>query len=669
MVVQNPSDIQENQLIRFLKQLGFSDVNGGHDFIIGERQIDAAAGHESTLLIFECTTQNEGLTLKIDQFRGSANQKIHALKQHEKYRRYNKHRLILVVDDQPITEALIQRGLASAPEIVIWDKQFLSYYQTLQKSIKQYAKFSLLAELGIKPDNSEQLEMPALSIDASGGAKYRLFVFSVLASDLTRFCYVARRQAGGENYYQRMVKHGRLVEIAKYIEKGMIFPNSIVVALHPNAWTFKPVVVDAKFPRWETFGTLTLKDRFDSCWIIDGQHRLFAHTHTTTPGRIIVTAFANITEEKQAEYFLDINREAKKVDADLLWDLLGSTNPGSTEGIISKAVKSMVTIPNGFFEDNINIPSIGIGQFSFNNICTVIKEEQLAAEQIPSKSHIVKNPFWNRQTDETVSQLSKGLNQYFSSLDQLLTPGTRERIYSDGMIAVLISLYKLIVVDLGRRPTADELSKYMEHLASYLNNLPFEDVSQIRKGLTSRAGRTAQRNDFVYLLQAEYSPDFALGMVPQEPSLAGEIGKLEFELNRCVNSYMINKHGENWINNQNVFRNQDELRKMKEQSLRSGREPWEHLNFLSSLTGFVTTKQYWDEFYGEYFRKAGVKTQDETLVLGRKLWDFRSNNIHDRSIRIVYTREEEALIKYAYRMFKIAIQAMNNNIEETTTMD
>jgi len=211
MAQQDASDIQEKQLVHFLKKLGFNDVDGGRNFIVGGRQIDAVAGHENTLIIFECTTQNDDLPGKIEKFRGSANEKIHALKQHDVYNKYHKYKLVFVLGDQPITQPLEKRAEASKPEIAIWDNKLLSYYRSLHESIRQFAKYSLLAELGVKPDNAEELSVPAFSIETSGGGRYRLFIFSVQAADFVRFCYVARRQTGGENYYQRMIKNSRLV--------------------------------------------------------------------------------------------------------------------------------------------------------------------------------------------------------------------------------------------------------------------------------------------------------------------------------------------------------------------------------------------------------------------------------------------------------------------------
>ena len=666
--VASPNEKQERDLLRFLKKLGFEHVNGGASFVLDGRQVDAVAGHESTLLIFECTTMVTDLTKKIDEFRGNASQKINALKRHDVYRNYRKHKLVFVIEDQPITDSIRNRAEAYKPEIAIWDRKFIEYYSSLQDSIKQYAKYSILAELEIKPDHAEELHVPAFSVDSSGKERNRIFVFSVLASDLARYCYVARRQAGGENYYQRMIKKARLTQIAKYIDKGMIFPNSIVVAFSSNSYSFQKDDATTDFPRWQSFGKLTLKDRFDTCWIIDGQHRLFAHTHTDTPGRIIVTAFANISEEKQAEYFLDINREAKRVDADLLWDLLGSTNPGSMEGIISKAVKSMRALSGGFFEDNINVPSLGSGHFSFNNICSAIKDEQLVSEQMPAKNRVEKNPIWNRQPDITASQLAKTLDQFLNGLDQQLTPGTRERLYSDGFIAVLVSLFKLLVVHLQRRPSDPDFAPLIDPLARYLNNITDDDASQFRKGLTSKAGRSDLRNEFVSLLQSTYNENFGSGLVHKGTSLAEEVNKLEFQMNKLVNSYLAIKHGEGWVYDQSVLRSQEEIRKIRDRSSRGETQPWEHLNFMFTVTNFVSPKIYWDDFFASIFQPAGIATPEEVIVFGRKLWDYRSNRHgHERSKPVVYSKEEEQLIKSAHRMFKRAIEAGLNRMEQEQT--
>ena len=152
------------------------------------------------------------------------------------------------------------------------------------------------------------------------------------------------------------------------------------------------------------------------------------------------------TKISQAEYFLDINREAKPVSPDLLWDLSGSINPGSSKGIISNAVKAMNYIKNGFFDHRINIPSVSKGKFRFNNLCVSLEKSELSEETIgTSKSKKSKNPFWDKDPDKFSQNLAKNLNQYFVELSNGITPELRERLFSDGLLSVLITIYKYFI--------------------------------------------------------------------------------------------------------------------------------------------------------------------------------------------------------------------------------
>jgi hypothetical protein len=257
--------------------------------------------------------------------------------------------------------------------------------------------------------------------------------------------------------------------------------------------------------------------------------------------------------------------------------------------------------------------------------------------------------------------LTKSLNQYLTALNEALTPGARERLYSDGFVAVLISIFKLLVIHLRKRPSDNDLTIFMEPLSRYLNVLSDEEASQLRKGLTSKAGRTQLRNELVSLLQNAYDKEFAVGLLSKETSLAEEINKLEYQLNKLVNHYLTSRYDSKWIFDQSILRNQDEIRRIREQSARAGTYPWEHLNFMTTLTNFVANKNYWEDFFGQFFKQSGIATPEEALVFGRKLWDYRSNRHgHERSRPVIYTKEEETLVKTAYRMFKRAIEAGNS---------
>jgi DGQHR domain-containing protein len=654
---------QEKSLLAFLHKIGFADVNGGGNFVVGGRQIDAVGGHEKTLLVFECTTQVADLPGKLDQFRGESNQKINALKNHPDYRKYIKHKRILLIDQTENLDLLKEKGSLGNPQVTIWDKSYVDYYNQLIGSISKNALYSLLADMDVKPETNEGLLIPAFEIQSAGRPKYKLFSFIVEAKEFAKYCYVARRREGDQNYYQRMISKSRLTQIAKYIDKGMVFPNSIVVSLNKGSFCFNPIEVGNVREAWQQFGTLAIKDRFDSCWVIDGQHRLFSHNFTTVAGRVFVTAFANINPKKQAEYFLDINREAKRVDTDLLWDILGSINPESDEGKISLAVKKLRGIKDGLFEKNIKIPSLGDGKYSFNNICTTIREEQIINETLPSVTMIISNPIWNADNEIISSNLAKGLNLFFTTLADKLSAGTEEKLFSDGVVSVVVSLFKIFLMYIKRKPTEELTRELTLKLSEFFNNLSEEEIKALRKQLTSKAAKQAQRNSLILYLQENFHSEFGAGLVKKEQTLFDKISNLEHNTNHLADYYMKTKIGPEWYTNSQVFSDQKAIAVARKRAIEEGNEVWEHLNFNTTIQCVIAKTTYWEDFFGTFFRNNGIKTNEELIFYSKKIWEYRSGFIHQRVVR-EKPQHEEKIIKDFYDLISKSVACCQKYIED-----
>ena len=646
---------QEKSLLTFLRKMGFDNVNGGGNFVVGGRQIDGVGGHEKTLLVIECTTQNSDLPGKLDKFRGESNEKINALKKHSVYKKYTKHVRILVVNQIDNLETLKEKGMKGRPRVLVWDKSYLEYYTQLSRIISKNALFSLLADIEVKPESNESLLLPAFEVKSAGRPNYKLFTFCVEAREFAKFCYVARRREGDQNFYQRMISKSRMNQIAKYINKGMVFPNSIVVSLSRGCYSFKPIEVDNIHKTWQQYGTLTINEKFDSCWVIDGQHRLFSHNHSTVPGRVFVTAFANITPEKQAEYFLDINREAKRVDADLLWDILGSISPESDEGKISLAVKKLRDFKDGFFEKNIKIPSMGEGKYSFTNICTTIRDEQLTIESLPSGSTQINNPLWNADHITYANNLARAINIFFTEFDANLSTGTEEKLFSDGVISVMLSLFKVFLMYIKRKPTEEQTRELSSKLSGYFTSLSDEEIKGLRKQLTSKAAKLAQRNILIKYLQENYQPEFGFGLVAIEESLSDKINSLEYKANNLANLYMVTDYGISWYLDSRIFSDQKAILKARTKATEEGNQVWEHLNFNTTIQCVIAKSPYWDDFFGNFFIANGIKTKEELNLYSRKLWDYRSTFTHGRTIETI-PQSEERLIKNFYELVSKSIE-------------
>jgi len=549
-------------------------------------------------------------------------------------------------------------------KVFIWDNNFVSYYKELKNSIGIYAKFNLLAELEIKPEKEEIITYPAFAMNIGPQGRYKLFLLFLEARDLLKFAYVARRELGYEGFYQRMVNKKRLGDIADhYLKKNKIFPNSIVVSLENECWRFEQFKGDdIKLPKWLEFGNLSLYNNYRSCWVIDGQHRLYSYAHSTVRGYLAVSAFAKINEEVQANYFLDINRNAKPVDPNHLWDLTGSLQPTSEKGIISNAVKELFDLKNGFFESNIKIPSKGKGKFSYNNICTSIEKNYLAKETLPHRYEIIKNPFWDKDYKKFQQNISKGINQFFSYLRKGIDQNKQVLIFTDGFISVLIELFKLLIVHIKRKPNESDLNKFCDPLREYISILNKNEIEKIVQGLTSEAGKKSFRNDLIKILRDRYDKDFAEGLITKEPSLAEKINELEFRLNKFVNYILEKNIGKKWYEDNSYFNIGPEKKKCLKKAKLYGHPPWEYVNFLTTIQSIIFQKELWGRFFQDIFISSdGFMNKEELLSIAIRLWEYRSNKLgHKRQIPAHYTKDQENIIQSGYNIFYSIIKKFMN---------
>jgi DGQHR domain-containing protein len=140
-----------------------------------------------------------------------------------------------------------------------------------------------------------------------------LYVFSMAASKLWSMVSINRRDPDKNEGYQRVLPNSRVKAVASYIAEGNLIPNSVLVAF--DKAEFDPASSSLLIPAGDDVG-----------WVIDGQHRLAgAHEAFAQNGidyEIVVIALLDTDEDKQVEYFVTINREAKGVPTSLVLDLL-----------------------------------------------------------------------------------------------------------------------------------------------------------------------------------------------------------------------------------------------------------------------------------------------------------------------------------------------------------
>lgn len=134
-----------------------------------------------------------------------------------------------------------------------------------------------------------------------------LALFAAPAKQLWQVVEVNRRDPDKEKGYQRALSQSRVEAIGRYIRGGNPIPTSLLVSLEGATLS-------------QDGAQISIPNRHDSGWVIDGQHRLIGAHQTDID--VTVVAFLDLPLEKQVEQFVTINREAKGVPTSLYYDLL-----------------------------------------------------------------------------------------------------------------------------------------------------------------------------------------------------------------------------------------------------------------------------------------------------------------------------------------------------------
>lgn len=150
-------------------------------------------------------------------------------------------------------------------------------------------------------------------------ADSRMYAFVAPASFLRAVCGVTRREDDSTKGYQRHLRDSRLKSVAKYVERGGVIPNNIIIDLYGDG-----VAVDTGR------GTITIPGT-KCAWVIDGQHRLFGFEFTSRDYPLLVVAFLKLAQKQEVETFVTINTQQKRLPSSLVLDLLGII--GSEEDI------------------------------------------------------------------------------------------------------------------------------------------------------------------------------------------------------------------------------------------------------------------------------------------------------------------------------------------------
>lgn len=216
------------------------------------------------------------------------------------------------------------------------------------------------------PKTPKELHIPVTPI-SQGNLTF--YLFAMPASQLWRLTEINQRSEEKEEGYQRALSRSRVRQVARYIKNGGVIPGSIIVS-------FKSGNYD-KAKR-----ELVLANKSNIGWIIDGQHRLAGAHEASQDGLDItlsVVAFIKLSNERQIDFFITINREARSVPASLYIDLLKELPRVKTEkeltderiADIARQLDSDELSP--FYQRIIFTRSARAGELSLNNFARVLR--------------------------------------------------------------------------------------------------------------------------------------------------------------------------------------------------------------------------------------------------------------------------------------------------------
>ena len=645
----------EEDIKKFLIQLGFKDVDGASDaFKIGGEQVDACGGFEDndgskdTLLVIECTMTSElrgkSLRGKLKAFRGAIINIGEGLREHPIYGKYRNVRYILAtkgIDVRPEDYAYANNGES---RIYIWDENFRKYYDDLHQKIGKYAKFSMMGEMGIRPAAGTMIQVPAFMTEVKGS---RMFAFVMSPKDLLPISYVARREVRNERFYQRIIDKGRLTEISQYVDTGNILPNNIIVAFNEDlkGQVKYHVLKDGKRSSpvdWPlmgvSYGMLEFPKDYRSCWIIDGQHRLFAFAFAKTDLHVPVVAFDNLPLEDQGKIFLDINKFQKPVPSDLVWDLNGDMVFPSEDGIISRAVKQLNADRNGALYHIIYIPSTGIrvrqDLLKMSGICNSIKKAHLAQ---PTTRGKVQNPFYSTDPDKAAHQLASGIGDFLSCVKNKMgdewNRGSKGFVLSNSGMAIIIGLFELIVSRSVLKSNALNVLCYTPYVDALRKALAAEcrdahSLKQLKLRITSEAGRSEYLKELAEYIAGEIDdPQFASDLASPYGDKAREI---ERKLKAVIAAVIGDPSDPEWFFTKIGSKNksiQNEVQSRMRKDYGASRDK-AHTYMTLGESVHVIREMYWDSFKSIFIGGDGFATEDELDAAFSVVSRVRSKRAH-----------------------------------------
>lgn len=494
------SEILENRFWNVLYRFGYDELNIGRSFKIrvsadGEersQRIDVFAKDAETVVVTKCKTSETPrkwpMQQDLDEFSSLQKLIANALRTHYGAGYKPKILWFFVTDKIRWSDNDLQR--AKDNNIHVIQSRELLYFEEISKKLGVAARFQFHAEY------LNRQKVPALSNRAVPAVRTKVgghvaYFFSARPVDILRIAFVNHRDLRdptGAPSYQRLVNPNRLKEIGEFLDGGGYFPNTILLNFHRKPVFFRQSKDELSSIQ---FGELVLPDRYKSCWVIDGQHRLYGTTFAKERDQdapLFFIAFESVTRAEEANTFVTINQKQTRVPKKLLTELDGelkweSDDPKEMLGAIaSRAVDLLNNKGAGPFENRVVTPGVIGGSdqpLTLPNFQQAILQSRLIGSVNTRNKELIQGPCWDKDAEGSMLRLVDLLGWYFGKLDELNTDrwnaGKLGYLCSNfgifGHVRLLGELIRFAAKEQDFDPVQSELEEITNTLEPYLKNV------------------------------------------------------------------------------------------------------------------------------------------------------------------------------------------------------
>jgi len=646
----------EEETRSFLKKLGFQNVNGGQGFHISpqgsKNQIDACGKFGEVLFVFECKAAGKNVTKNLRQEIKEAitTSKIayENYKSIPEYKDCKIFKFIFITKKIQIPEE--EKSLCRSNHIYYEDYNLIEYYTDLYEKIEDYSIYNFLADFDVYSSNCEgELKINALKTKLGD---YEVYNFFANPKELLKFSYVARRRNEKEDFYQRMLDKGRIKKIQKFLDNGGIFPTNIILSLKEGNVNFYKIN-NTNANSLSEFGILSVKYSHKAFWVIDGQHRLYSFSKSSSSELIPCIAFKNISIEKERGLFLEINKEQKPIQADLIWDLEGLSDESSYKGIISNSVHTLYKKEDNPFFNSIYIPLYGSKTGKIVNMaafCNGIDNASLNKDNLPN---IIGggNPLRDNAKSGHVTitrRVADTLAKYFSLLSESVNEDSSKFIFSNAGVPIMLYLLEPIISHIKRIPSSGELRNYTDSIVDFFhdNYKSNEDFKELRLNVNSEGSRKNLAKKIGLNIRKKVR-DNNFWPEMEADDLIDSIKGIERRLANLI-SIKLSEFETDWPNSRRVP--QDIFRKIKERVSSEGTKFEENLG-LGDEMNIIFESNNWKDVFKDIFikKKDGFENDNELRLAFTYLGKIRNPHSHGRIV--MHTRDDIDLCDLYIRKF------------------